>query len=127
MIIDKALFVVYSIDNRNNMARFIEQAYSTKGMVEFDELSFLKDDYAHLYMDHRIGPFDTEEDLLKFSYMLSEKSRLDGVCLCGSEAINSALGEVKNISNFNEVLFEKGEKIENPDEKKGGLFSGLLR
>ncbi|EQC52341.1 hypothetical protein [Bacteriovorax sp. DB6_IX] len=49
MNIEHTLFVIYSIDSRNNMARFIDHAYSIKGMIEFDELSLLKDDYAHLY------------------------------------------------------------------------------
>jgi hypothetical protein len=127
MIIDRSLFVIYSIDSKNSMARFIDLAYTTKGMLEFDELSILKDEYSHLYLDNRIGPFDTEEDLLKFSYLLSETARMDGVCLCGSDAINASLGEAKKVNEFNNVLFEKGEKIENPEEKKRGLFSGLLR
>ncbi|OIQ19076.1 MAG: hypothetical protein BM556_07260 [Bacteriovorax sp. MedPE-SWde] len=126
MNIEKVLFVIYSIENKSGMNRFIDLAYSLKGLVQFDELQLLKDEYAQFYKNDRIGPFDTEEELIRFSYLLSEKSRMEAVCLCGSEAINTALTKVSKVSDLNEALFEVGEILENPEEKKRGLFSGLL-
>lgn len=126
MKVEEVLFVISSIDLKNNRGNYIDLAYSVKGPIRFDEIDGGAQEAAELITANRIGPFDNEEELLKFAYGLSEQSKLSGVCVCNAAALNEALNEVNNTSVLNEVLLSMGDVLENPEQRKKGLFSGLF-
>lgn len=125
MNVEDVLYIISSMDKQNNRGHFINMAYSLKGLVSLEEYESTELGLA-INESGNFGPFEKEEDLITFSYSLSEDSRLKGVCICSGESLNSALLEANNTNQLNEVLLAKGEVLENPEGKKKGLFSNLF-
>ncbi len=120
------LFILYSLDQSKNMTRFIDLAYSTKGVLDFKHVD-LSDLFTDTFnSEGRIGPFESEEELLQFSYDLCEQFKLDNICVCDVEAVNKSLKDAGNVNKLNDFLIENGEVLSDPDRKKKGLFSNIF-
>ena len=89
------------------MTRFIDLAYSTKGVLDFKHVD-LSDLFTDTFnSEGRIGPFESEEELLQFSYDLCEQFKLDNICVCDVEAVNKSLKDAGNVNKLNDFLIEK--------------------
>ena len=120
------LFVLYSFDSNKEMMRFIDLAYSTKGVLDFSHVE-IEEDLTQVYeQEGRVGPFETEEELLQFSYELCEKAKLESICLCDVDAVNQSLKDAGNVNKLNDHLLEHGDILTDPDHKKKGLFSNIF-
>ncbi len=123
--IQDVLFIIYSLDQEKGMNRFIDMAYSENGFFDFEDRlndNHLKENFLH---SGRVGPFETEEELVQFSYDICEKAKLTTVCMCNVEAVNQSLKDAGNVNKMNEHLLENGEVLTNPDAKKG-IFSRFI-
>ncbi len=115
------LFVIYSLDQNERMSRFIDMVYSENGIFDFHDK--IKDESLlnSFKASGRVGPFETEDELVQFSYDICEKANMESVCLCNVESVNKSLKEAGNVNKMNEHLIENGEILTNPDAKKGFL------
>lgn len=126
MMIDKTLFVIFGRNKVLNNSRYVEMFYTLKTNIPFDEIVEMNSEFTKLNSRDGFGPFDTEVDLVNFSMGLCEKLKLQGICLCNEELLNTTFQEVKNINLLNQYLFENGDAQELPEQKKKGLFSNLF-
>lgn len=120
------LFILYSLDKNKEMTRFIDLAYSTKGVLDFTQVD-LSESFEKVYnSEGRVGPFENEEELLQFSYDLCEQFKLESICICDVEAVNKSLRDAGNVNKLNDFLLENGDVLSDPDRKKKGLFSNIF-
>jgi hypothetical protein len=120
------LFILYSLDQAKDMTRFIDLAYSTKGVLDFNNVD-LPGSFIDTYnSEGRVGPFETEEELLQFSYDLCDQFKLESICVCDVETVNKSLKDAGNVNKLNDSLIENGEVLTDPDRKKKGLFSNIF-
>lgn len=109
----KSYYLLYLFDEKG----FLDHQTAKEAYREFCGNETLSDNARH------IGPFESVEQLDKYSFLLCEKLNAAKISLLSVEEYNGLLEKATELQGLMNDLLDKGNVIQNIDRKKKGFFA----
>jgi hypothetical protein len=138
MVNDQTLFLVSSpaahlpAIKLNDEGHFIHLCFCIEqGQIDTNVLAECKDELSledvSFHGHNLLGPFVNLAKLNQFAYLLCEKLSSEEIVMLTLQDYNKCLEHAKKSADVFDLLYEKGNILENIDQKKGkGFFKKLF-
>ena len=94
------------------------------------EKSLTEESYKNLFhspLDREyIGPFQSIEDLQRYSFNLCEKLEADQAAIISAQEYNGMVERISDVAELREQVFQIGDTIHNPTPKKRRFLDKLF-
>lgn len=107
---------------------YLTHLFDEKGHLDYDQIVQLyNDQYTHPCHGRKsIGPFESLEELNKFSFKLCEEFDFSFISLISSGEYNAVLESVVDADELLAKLVQSGNILENIDRGKKSIFKKLF-